>query len=250
MTGGPVVAIVQARMGSTRLPGKALAGLGGQSVIDHVIRRVRGAQTVDRLVVATTDLPTDDVLVRHLVDVGVKVVRGSSQDVLSRFALAIEAFQAAWIVRVTADCPFIDSGVIDEVVAASCVPSCVDYCSNVLSRTYPIGMDCEVFTRDALLRANSEARSESDREHVTPYMYGHPGSFALRNVEAPSWARRPDLRLTIDESADLALAEMIVERLGDTPDLRSILELMDASPGLAEANRHVEHRHVPKPSEW
>jgi spore coat polysaccharide biosynthesis protein SpsF len=249
MTAPRVVAIIQARMGSTRLPGKTLADLGGAPVMDRVLARVARADRVADVVVAITDRPVDDQLEDHLVALGAKVVRGDSDDVLARFGLVAEMHPADAYVRITADCPLIDPGVIDDVVAAFAQGD-VDYCSNVLARTYPIGMDCEVISSGALRTALDEAADPAEREHVTPFLYRHPERFRLRNVEAPAWAARPHLRLTVDEPNDVELLRHIVAELGPDASLREILELLDTRPDIAAINADVEHRHVEKPTSW
>jgi len=212
---GRTVIIAQARMSSTRLPGKTLMDLGGRPVIDHVIERARASRLADDVWVATTVDAADDVLVAHLAELEVPHVRDSLNDVLARYVEAAEQSRADTVVRITCDCPLIDPEVIDEVIAAYRKQPPVGYCSNTLHRSYPIGMDTEVFSRHALERAHVEATQPLEREHVTPYLYQHPELFRLRNVEAPDWARRPDLRLTVDEMADL---EMLRTLVGLTPE--------------------------------
>ncbi len=249
MTAPRVVAIIQARMASTRLPGKTLADLGGAPVMDRVLSRVGRAERVSDVVVAITDRPVDDQLEEHLDALGANVVRGDSDDVLSRFGLVADGFRADAYLRVTADCPLIDPGVVDDVIAAFAKGD-VDYCSNVLARTYPIGMDCEVISSAALRTALDEAADPAEREHVTPFIYRHPERFRLRNVEAPAWAARPQLRLTVDEPNDVELLRHIVAELGPDASLREILELLDTRPDIAAINADVEHRHVEKPTSW
>jgi spore coat polysaccharide biosynthesis protein SpsF len=250
MTRGLVLAIIQARMGSTRLPGKTLLDLGGAPVMDRVVARVRAVPTVDEIVVATTVNPEDDVLAAHLAETRVSVFRGPSDDVLARFVSAAEPFDPAWIVRITADCPLIDPAVIDRVVRAAQDEPRVDYCSNVLKRSYPIGQDCEVIWMHTLCAAEREAHDPAEREHVTPFLYRNPKRFALRNVEAPAALNAPELRLTVDESGDLALVRAIVDRLGADADLGEILELLAGEPALLALNDGVLHRHVDKPERW
>lgn len=238
-------------MGSTRLPGKTLADLGGLPVVDRVIARVRSARLVDEVVLAITDRAEDDVLASHLDALGQRYVRGSSDDVLSRFALAVGTEpDADTIIRITADCPLIDPDVIDEVIAASSEAPAIDYCSNTLVRTYPIGMDTEVFSRAALERAAAEALLPREREHVTPYLYQHPMEFRLRNVEAPGWATWPELRLTLDEAADLEMLRALAARIDTDAGLRDVLGALRDAPEIAAINGQVAHRHTQKPGSW
>jgi spore coat polysaccharide biosynthesis protein SpsF (cytidylyltransferase family) len=180
-----VVGIVQARMGSARLPGKSLIEIGGVPLAAHPLRRLRLAQSLTEVVLATSDEPADDALAGLAEDEGVRCVRGSEQDVLSRFLLAARETEAEAVVRVTGDCPFIDPGLVDEVVAelmgnaAKC-----DYASNVLRRTYPRGLDVEALFTDTLERAGRLGRSPEAREHVTWHVYRErPDLYLLRSVE-------------------------------------------------------------------
>jgi len=244
------VIIAQARMSSTRLPGKTLMDLGGRPVVDHVVERARLARRADDVWIATTTDSTDDVLDAHLDQLGVPRIRGSLDDVLARYFQAAEASHADTIVRITCDCPLIDPDVIDAVIARFRQDPPVDYCSNGLRRTYPIGMDAEVFSREALERAHAEATQQHEREHVTPYIYQHPESFRLRNVNAPPWAVWPELRLTLDDARDLVLLQKVVEELPAGAGLEEIVGLLKANPDLAKLNADVRHRHVQKPAAW
>jgi spore coat polysaccharide biosynthesis protein SpsF len=239
-----VTIIIQARMSSRRLPGKTLMDLGGVPVIDRVVQHAQRAKLADAVVVATSVDPTDDVLVDRLEFLDVPFVRGSLDDVLSRFVLAVEAADAELIIRITADCPLIDPACIDEVVEAYLREPPVDYCSNSLRRTYPVGMDAEVFSREVLESAHDAAHEPHEREHVTPYIYQHPERFHLRNVNAPTWAARPEIRLTLDEPRDLDLLRILVERLGPEASLRQALAALDEDPELTLINQGVEQRHI------
>jgi spore coat polysaccharide biosynthesis protein SpsF len=237
-------------MSSTRLPGKTLMDLGGKPVVDHVIARARRAKLADDLFVATTIDPSDDVLAQHLEAAGVSYVRGSLDDVLARYVQAAEASRADTIVRITCDCPLIDPDVIDGNIAAFRTSPEVDYCSNTLRRTYPIGMDNEVFSREALERAHPEAVQPHEREHVTPYLYQHPELFRLRNVEAPEWATWPELRLTVDEAADLDMLGILLAKTPQGATLSEVLATLKANPEIAKRNAAVRHRHVGRPRTW
>ncbi|MDZ4179386.1 MAG: spore coat biosynthesis protein F, partial [Coriobacteriia bacterium] len=126
----------------------------------------------------------------------------------------------------------------------------IDYCSNTLVRTYPIGMDTEVFSRAVLEKAHARATQPHEREHVTPYLYQHPERFRLENVAAPEWASWPELRLTLDEAADQELLQAVVGRVGPDAGLRQVLDALRADESLAALNADVAHRHVEKPVEW
>ncbi|MDO8881030.1 MAG: glycosyltransferase family protein [Coriobacteriia bacterium] len=244
------VIIAQARMSSTRLPGKTLMDLGGAPVLDRVVARARRARLADDVWLAITTDPSDDVLEEHARSLGVPYVRGSLEDVLARYAQAAEASAADVVVRITCDCPLIDPEVIDTVIREFDDTPGIDYCSNTLVRTYPIGMDTEVFSRAVLEKSHGRATQPHEREHVTPYLYQHPERFRLENVTAPEWARWPELRLTLDEAADLELLQAVVGRVGPDAGLRQVLDALRADPALAQVNAEVEHRHVEKPVEW
>lgn len=244
------VLIAQARMSSSRLPGKVLRDLGGRPVLDRVLERAARASLVDRVVLATSTEPADDALAARAGRIGVECSRGSLSDVLARYAQAAAAFGAETIVRITCDCPLIDPAVIDTVIAAFRQSPPVDYCTNTLVRTYPVGMDVEVFTREALERADAEASLPHEREHVTPYLYQRPDTFRLRNVEAPEPARRPDLRLVVDEEADLDFLQALVADLGDRATLDEVIDLVSARPELCRLNSCVQHREVRRPRDW
>lgn len=196
------VAIIQARMGSRRLPGKVLKPLAGKPMLDVLVQRLRGAQAVDAIVVATSVLSRDDAIAEHVEAndnyEGVSVFRGSEDDVLDRYYWAAKAAQADVVLRVTADNPLFDAPTADRVISE--VHRGNDYASNNLERSYPHGIDLEAFTFDALRRAHEQADDAQDREHVTPYIRRSSQQFKLCNV---AWERDlSDVRLTVDTLED------------------------------------------------
>ncbi|MFL5643161.1 MAG: cytidylyltransferase domain-containing protein [Chloroflexota bacterium] len=238
------IAIVQARMGSTRLPGKVLLPLIGEPILGLVMRRSARAMTVHEVVVATTTLPEDDRVVELAEANGWPVERGSESDLLDRYLGAARAHDAQVIVRITADCPLIDPVVIDRVVEAFRA-SGVDYASNVISpRTYPRGLDVEVIRRDALERAGIEDRDPAWREHVTPYIYRHPERFELLRV--PADEDHSDQRWSVDTAEDYTLMTRIYEALGrDDASWEEALAVVEANPAWGNINRDVVQRLVP-----
>jgi spore coat polysaccharide biosynthesis protein SpsF (cytidylyltransferase family) len=232
------VAIIQARMGSTRLPGKVLMDLGGKTVIERVIRRVGRAALVDEVVIATTENPKDDTLARECERFDVAVIRGSEFDVLDRYYHAAKASAAEWIVRITSDCPVIDPGIIDRTIQA-CLDQDADYASNVSPRTYPRGLDTEVFRMEALRRAWSEARAAFDREHVTPYFRANPEIFRITSITHDCDCSHH--RWTVDTDDDLLLLRSLYARMVNRDDFgwRELLLLLEQEPELAELNAHV-----------
>ena len=240
-------AIVQARMGSTRLPGKTLAPLGDSTVIDWVIDRVSAAALVDDVIIATTTLANDDALAEHLRERGIRCVRGDADDVLSRYMLAARETSASVYVRITADCPFVDPEIIDTAVGAIAATDGVDYASTSQAGYYPRGLDVEAFRPDALIEADRLASDRDEREHVTLYIYRHPERFAIAAVPGPTWVRRPDLRFTVDEPEDLDLVRAVVGGLGATPAsliTSDVVDFLDRHPEIRELNAAVEHRNI------
>jgi spore coat polysaccharide biosynthesis protein SpsF len=231
------VAIVQARMGSRRLPGKVFALLGGSPVLWHVTTRVAHARTVEQVVVATSDQPGDDPIAGWCAAEGVTCVRGPEADVLARYEMAAKATSANVVVRVTADCPLLSPAVLDLVVDARAA-SGADYASNTLTRGFPRGLDVECLTRAALDAAAAEALDPEEREHVTPFVYNRPERFRLSSVAVPedwSW-----LRWTLDTPADLQVLESFIaavpSALDPLSDWRALAEQVAASPALRAAN--------------
>ena len=207
-----VLAILQARMSSTRLPGKVLAPLAGAPMILRQIERLRRARKLERIVVATSIRADDDPLAEVLATAGIPVYRGDLDDVLGRFVGALDAFgPARAVVRLTADCPLADPEVIDATVARF-EDSGADYASNVAEpRTFPKGLDVEVMTAAALRRAAVETRDPHDREHVTPYLYRHPDRFRL--VGHAQAADEGAVRWTVDRPDDLAFVRAVYDAL-------------------------------------
>ncbi len=246
---GRVVVIAQARMGSTRLPGKGLVDLAGKPLVERVLERAARSTLADEVVLATTDLPADDELAACVDALGFRVVRGSSEDVLARYARAAEESDADVIVRITCDCPFVEPWLIDRAVTAVADDG-FDYATNTLVRTYPIGLDVEALTRPALGQADAEAHEPHEREHVTPFIYQHPTRFRLSNLTAPGWATYPEWRLTVDTAEDLELARMLYAGLPDRFTLAETVDLVLRDPSVLETNSRVPHKHVAKPETW
>ena len=235
-----ILAIIQARMGSSRLPGKVLLDLAGRPVLWQVVSRVRKARLVDKVLVATTDQPSDEPIRRFCADQGTDCFGGSEQDVLDRFVQAARfagATDSDAIVRITADCPLIDPDVIDQVVMLY-LESDADYVSNINPPTFPDGLDVEVFRFSALLTAWREAKLVSEREHVTPYLRNHPEKFSARNLTHDT--DLSTLRWTLDEPADYALLQRIVAELDrNKPEfhLEDVLQVLAVHPQWQELNQ-------------
>ncbi|HNI57603.1 MAG TPA: glycosyltransferase family protein [Elusimicrobiota bacterium] len=243
------VAVVQARMGSTRLPGKVLRPLGSRTVLGQVLARLARAPGIDRVVVATTAAASDDPVVAEAERNGATVVRGSEEDVLSRYALAARESGADVVVRVTSDCPLLDGGLVGTLVAAFHAARAagrpLDYLSNTVVRSYPRGLDAEVFTRTALERAHAEARTPSQREHVTPFFYQNPALFMLEQ-----YVRMPDLsalRWTLDTPEDWDLLSRLfeaIEKRGEVFGTAAVLAVLERHPEWSALNAGVRQKPV------
>ena len=274
------VAIIQGRMGSSRLPGKILLEMGGKPMLQHVLERTQRARSLNAIVVATTTDPTDDPVAAFAASTGVPCTRGSLHDVLDRYYQAARLHQAEIVVRITADCPLIDPQVIDETVqlvtqSASVLgpSSSVDFSCNRLpppfGRSFPIGLDVEVCTFTALERAWKESTETFHREHVMPFLYEgvkfeskvegqtssdlRPSTFDVITGRSPRGFRiaqlqhTPDygtLRWTVDTPEDLAFIREMFARLAGKPNFTwyDVLEIVQKNPELAEINAAVRHK--------
>lgn len=240
-----VVAIIQARMNSTRLPGKVLAQIQGEPMLTWVVDRARLAKNLAEVVVATTTDESDNAIVQLCHSRAIDVTRGHPVDVLDRYWNAVEAFDAEVIVRLTADCPLIDPELIDETVNTVVnAEKTVDFAATRLpwKRTYPIGLDVEVCTRDALKTAWHEASEAHQREHVMPYLYENPDRFSIVQLNADR--DYGNLRWTVDTEEDLQFVRELTSRLGDRSVFRwrDILSLLTEYPELSAINAGVEHK--------
>lgn len=235
------VAIIQARMGSTRLPGKVLRPLAGRPMLEHVIERVRRAARVDEVLVATTTNPEDAEIMALCQELGCASFRGDEQDVLDRYYQAARASAATVVVRITSDCPLIDPAIIDEVLTVL-VKSGADYASNIApTRTFPRGLDTEAFTFTTLERCWREASEPASREHVTAYIYRHPERFRLAGVthEGDESAHR----WTVDTAEDYALAGRLCTHFGHNRfGWQEALAAVEAHPEWTGLNAHIEQK--------
>ncbi|TPW77247.1 cytidylyltransferase domain-containing protein [Schumannella soli] len=235
-----VAAVIQARAGSTRLPAKVLRRLGSRSVLEWVVDAARAAPGIDAIVIATSTEPADDAIAAEAERLGVGVVRGSEDDVLSRYRLAIETTRPEAVVRLTGDCPLLDPSLIAQVVAIWRADPRLQYVATTLQRTLPRGLDVELARADALLAADGEATAHH-RAHVTSWLYRDESAVPRAGlVVAP---RADDLRVTLDEPDDARLIEAIVAELGnDASEWRRVVDLLRSRPDLVEINAHVEQK--------
>ncbi len=233
----PVVAVIQARMGSTRLPGKVLLDIAGQPMLWRVISRVCRTETIEQVVVATSTAAADDAISAFCAERGIVCFRGSETDVLDRYYQAARLVQAKTIVRITADCPLLDPDVIDLAVSRF-LEGGWDYISNVNPPTFPDGLDTEVFSFAALERAWHEATSLAHREHVTPYLRTS-GLFHTTNVENEQPIPAHEHRWTVDDPADLEFVRRIYDIFAAKLEfgLADVLSVVDSTPELRQINR-------------
>jgi len=242
-------AIIQARMASCRLPGKILLPLphgGSATVLDQVILRVSKSKRVDEIVVATTDNPSDEPLVRFCEGRGIQVFRGSESNVLSRFVFCAQKFGMDHIVRLTGDNPCVDWQLIDELVETH-LNEKNDYSSIVLSSSFPHGISAEVITHTALADANERATQPYEIEHVTPFIYKTcPGDFRIGVIQADPARTGPHIRVTLDTPEDYLLLRAVFDLLGDplTFLTADIVRLFTEKPWLLEINGRVQQKTV------
>ncbi len=242
------VVIVQARMGSTRMPGKVMKFVLGKPLLQHQIERLGRSALADDIVVATTTGDADKPIVSLCRALSIRFFRGPEDDVLTRYFDAATTAKADNIVRVTSDCPLIDPRVVDRVIRYFMEnQSRMDYVSNCLKRTYPRGMDCEVFPMRVLREVNEVATSDSDREHVTPFIYRHPNRYQLGNVALEK--DYSHYRWTVDTPEDFELVNLLMKAAHAVRadyTLQDCLDLMEKHPTWAQINAGVSQKTVNK----
>jgi len=233
-----VVAIVQARMGSTRLPGKVLMDLGGKPVLARVVSRLRRCSRLSEIVVATTTSQPDDSIVRECQRLNAQCFRGSELDVLDRYYHAALVGNADAVVRITSDCPLIDPELVDKTVEQFCQER-ADYASNCSPRTFPRGLDTEVFTMEVLSKAWREAREPYEREHVTPFLYLGSEKFKLAFLTGS--IDYSHYRWTLDTVEDFELLNAIYSYFDGKGDFgwEAVIQLMQQQPQLSVLNAHI-----------
>jgi spore coat polysaccharide biosynthesis protein SpsF len=233
-----VVAVIQARIGSSRLPGKALTDISGKPMFQHIVERMRACATLDDIVLATTEEPADAALLRAAEGLGVQGFAGSVEDVLDRTFRAARGAGADVVVRVTGDDPLKDPGVTDRAVRLLLTEE-GDYATNTLVPTYPEGIDIEVMTLAALNRAWKEARLQSEREHVTPFIWKHPEIFRVANFTHTT--DLSSLRWTVDYPEDLAFVRAVYDALydGSPFSMQDVLDLLVRRPELGRINTGI-----------
>jgi len=239
-----VVCIIQARMGSTRLPGKVLKDLFGKKALEHLIERVKQSKLIDEIIIATTESEQDNAIVEQAEKSGVKYFRGSENDVLSRYYNAAKENSADIVIRITSDCPLIDPFIIDDVIRffqENDYSIVTNAGNDINQRTYPRGLDVEVFSFEALQEAFKYATENYQREHVTPYIYEHAEKiyYYKNNIDYSNY------RWTLDTEEDFELISMIYKLLYRGKHdfyFDDILKLFEQHPELSKINEHVEQK--------
>lgn len=233
-----ICAIIQARMGSSRLPEKVLADVEGKSMLARVVEQVKRSALVDQVMVATSVSHADDRIAAACCAMHLACFRGSEEDVLARYHGAARSAGADVIVRITADCPLMDPQIIDCVVGAFLEGS-YDYAANTIERTYPDGLDVEVFSMQALDTAFQEARLKSEREHVTPFLWKRPEQFRLKHVSGDE--DHSALRWTVDEAVDLEFVRRVYRQLAGRPvTMEAVLQIVMKDADLRSINAQFE----------
>ncbi len=243
-------AIIQARIGSTRLPGKVMYPLNGQSVLNHVVTRVSHADNVDDIIIATSTELRDDVIEQCGSAFGADVIRGSESNVLSRFDRAVEEYNPDTIIRVTGDNPLVLPRFIDTCINRFQTTD-LDYISEGSNKTFPTGTTCEAFSKESFTRVLTSSNTPEQREHVTPYYKQQPHEFKTDTITSDEifneeqLQNRTDLRLTLDEPADYALFRQLYTQIPYETllDIQDVIEYIDENK-LARVNEHVEQRSI------
>lgn len=243
-----IAAIIQARTGSTRLPNKIFKELCGKPILWHVINRLSYSKLINQIIVATTNLPEDDKVKEFCKLNNILFYRGSSDDVLSRYYETAKIFNADLIIRITSDCPVIDPQILDKMLNEFFDlydKEKIDYMSNTIIRTFPRGLDAEIFPFNVLEKIHLEAKQNYEREHVTPYIYQHPEIFKIKN-----YACEKDYsfhRWTVDTIEDFQLIEKIYELLYNENKIfyfDDLLKLFEEKPELININRNVKQKQL------
>lgn len=239
-------AIIEARMTSSRLPGKIVLPVLGRPLLELLIERLKRAQSLDGIIVATTSNPTDDIVEQLTKRIGVGCFRGSEDDVLGRVLGAAKKYHVDVIVEITGDCPLIDPEIVEKLIGIYHTGN-YDYVSNVLKTTYPVGMDTQIFSTAVLQKVAALTDDPVDHEHVSLYIYEHPELFSLYNVDSDLPEKYQGIRLTLDTREDYELIKTIYESLYPKKPsfiLKDILEFLDKREELLNINRHILQRKV------
>jgi spore coat polysaccharide biosynthesis protein SpsF len=238
-----VVCIIEARMASTRLPGKVLKDIGGRNSLEHIVKRIKSLGNISEICLATTTRTEDQVIIELAKSLGVKHYRGSDHDVLSRVLGAAETSSAEIIVEITGDCPFVDPSMVDQYIEIIKTNN-LDYVSNNITSTYPDGFDVQVFLTEALKKSSCMATTREEREHVTMHIRQNPQIFKTLNIVAPKPYRYPEISVTLDTKEDLEVLRLIAHHFFDvdSPSHMQIIDFLLANPEISKINSGIERR--------
>lgn len=224
-----VILVTQARIGSSRLPGKVLKKIGNKTLLDIHLERIKKSKLLDEIIVATTIEERSQKIVEIADNQDVGYYKGSIDNVLDRFYQSVTAKKPDWVVRVTSDCPLLDPDVIDLVISMA-LKNDVDYCSNILVEDFPDGQDVEVFKFSALKKAWEEATLDIDKEHVTPYIRRNSsfkGGDIFSSIDVPCFKNFNHIRMTVDEPKDFEVISWIINQVGTEKTWIEYVELME-----------------------
>ena len=239
-----VVATIEARMTSTRLPGKVLLTALGEPMLAHLVRRLKASPSIDAIVIATTINSADQPIADFAHAAGISCFRGSENNVMARVLEAAESASADVIVEITGDCPIIDPDIVEQTIRMF-VQNSFDYISNSVIRSYPDGMDVQVFSFDALRTAVQRTKNPLDLEHVSRYIYQHPNEYRIGHLVAPPSLHWPELGLTLDEEDDYRLLKQIIEKLGQNDPLfgcKAVIRHLRSHPEWVAINSQVTRK--------
>lgn len=233
-----ILAIVQARMSSARLPGKVMKEVLGKPMIGYLLERLRSSQKIDEIILATTDMPGDDRLAAYVQSIGFDVFRGSEDDVLGRYYQAAQKYKPVHVVRITGDCTFIDAAICDRLIPVY-LENKVDYAC--LGPNFAEGLDCEIFKFEVLKKAYQNAQLKSEREHVTRYIHNNPGMFTKFQLDNSRDDSR--YRIVLDEPEDFSVIKMLIEHFLKDQKLlcgfEEIKKCLDERPDIQARNAHI-----------
>ncbi len=235
-----IAAIIQCRLGSTRLPRKIFLDLNGKPIIKHLVERLKKSKKIEKIIIATTLDTQDDQVCEWCEEESLDYFRGDTENVLSRFYHCAKRFNVSKIVRVTSDCPLIDPEIVDKTIELFSREE-FDYASNNLKKTFPHGLDVEVFSYKSLETSYLNSSSKIEKEHITQFIRKRPNEFKLVNLSSKN--NLSDIRITIDEKEDLILVRKIIDALGNEASYKDIENLFISSPELKKINENAKNNH-------
>ncbi len=233
-----IVAVIQARMGSTRLPGKMDMLIGEKSILWHVIHRLKKSKLINEIVLATSTNENNNILIERANEFKIKSYKGNENDVLDRFYQATKDMQPYLIIRITGDCPFLDPEIVDKVISLQ-IDTNADYASNIHPPTFPDGLDVEVIKFKVLKECWENAKKRSEREHVTPYIYNNANKFKIINLS--NEINYSSLRFTLDEKEDLILLNQIYSKIGKYDfNFEELINTIKSNPKILDINQEFK----------